>query len=213
VTTPTLSPLATVLLEREAADVLRYHTQRTLRQQSIGAHSFGVMQLVLAADPECRKEVLVAAMRHDYAELSTGDVPAPAKRASAALQGALDDLERAHPHLAPHPGPFTSRELRILKWADTMELVLWCIEGFHYSKQINQLISTGCIAHQALRTVTQKRPQAALPGMASSTVPTLSATTAVTAAVGALLGTTASSLAGPLAATYGLYRAWRWFRD
>ncbi|MFQ2565438.1 lecithin retinol acyltransferase family protein [Aeromonas caviae] len=43
--------------------------------------------------------------------------------------------------------------------------VLWCIEGFHYSKQINQLISTGCIAHQALRTVTQKRPQAALPGM------------------------------------------------
>ena len=91
--------------------------------------------------------------------------------------------------------------------------VLWCIEGFHYSKQINQLISTGCIAHQALRTVTQKRPQAALPGMASSTVSTLSATTAVTAAVGALLGTTASSLAGPLAATYGLYRAWRWFRD
>lgn len=87
------------------------------------------------------------------------------------------------------------------------------IEGFHYSKQINQLISTGCIAHQALRTVTQKRPQAALPGMASSTVSTLSATTAVTAAVGALLGTTASSLAGPLAATYGLYRAWRWFRD
>ncbi|MBS4710303.1 lecithin retinol acyltransferase family protein, partial [Aeromonas caviae] len=91
--------------------------------------------------------------------------------------------------------------------------VLWCIEGFHYSKQINQLISTGCIAHQALRTVTQKRPQAALSGIASSTVPTLSATTAVTAAVGALLGTTASSLAGPLAATYGLYRAWRWFRD
>ena len=91
--------------------------------------------------------------------------------------------------------------------------VLWCIEGFHYSKQINQLISTGCIAHQALRTVTQKPPQAALSGMTSSTVPTPSATTAVTAAVGALLGTTATSLAGPLAATYGLYRAWRWFRD
>lgn len=127
-TTPALSPLAAVLLEREAADVLRYHTQRTLRQQSIGAHSFGVMQLVLAADPDCRKEVLLAVMRHDYAELATGDVPAPAKRASAALQGALDDLERAHPHLGPHPGPFTSEELRLMKWADTMELVLWCLE-------------------------------------------------------------------------------------
>jgi hypothetical protein len=34
-----------------------------------------------------------------------------------------------------------------------------------------------------------------------------------TAAVGLLLGITATSLADPLAATYGLYRAWRWFRD
>lgn len=141
-TAPALSPLDTVLLEREAADVLRYHTQRTLRQQSIGAHSFGVMQLVLAADPECRKEVLVAAMRHDYAELSTGDVPAPAKRASAALQGALDDLERAHPHLAPHPGPFTSRELRILKWADTMELVLWCLEEHEMGNTLVDKVAT-----------------------------------------------------------------------
>ena len=141
-TTPTLSPLDTVLLEREAADVLRYHTLRTLRQQSIGAHSFGVMQLVLAADPGCRKEVLVAAMRHDYSELFTGDVPAPAKRASAALQGALDDLERAQPHLAPHPGPFTSKELRLLKWADTMELVLWCLEEHEMGNTLVDRIAT-----------------------------------------------------------------------
>jgi hypothetical protein len=61
--------------------------------------------------------------------------------------------------------------------------------------------------------VAQKFPQAALSGMASSTALNPSATTAVTAAVGVLLGTSATSLAAPLAATYGLYRAWRWFRD
>ena len=91
--------------------------------------------------------------------------------------------------------------------------VRWCIEGFHYSKQINQLIATGCITHQALHSVARQPTLAALPCMATSTALNPSATTAVTAAVGALLGTTASSLAGPLAATYGLYRAWRWFRD
>ena len=91
--------------------------------------------------------------------------------------------------------------------------VLWYIEGFHCSKQINQLIGTGCIAHQALRTVAHQPTQAALSDMATSTALNPSATTAVTAAVGALLGSSATSLAAPLAATYGLYRAWRWFRD
>ncbi|MCE9924537.1 lecithin retinol acyltransferase family protein [Aeromonas rivipollensis] len=91
--------------------------------------------------------------------------------------------------------------------------VLWCIEGFHYSKQINQLIATGCIAHQALRSVARQPTLAALPSMATSTVLNPSATTAVTAAVSALLGSSATSLAAPLAATYGLYRAWRWLRD
>ncbi|MBQ4677732.1 lecithin retinol acyltransferase family protein [Aeromonas hydrophila] len=91
--------------------------------------------------------------------------------------------------------------------------VLWCIEGFHYSKQVNQLITTGYIAHQALRTVAQQSTQVALPGMATNTALNPSVTTAVTAAAGALLGSSATSLAAPLAATYGLYRAWRWFRD
>ncbi|HHO2160781.1 TPA: hypothetical protein ACRTNB_003015, partial [Aeromonas hydrophila] len=91
--------------------------------------------------------------------------------------------------------------------------VLWCIEGFHYSKQINQLIATGCIAHQALRTVARQPTLTALPGMATNTVLTPSATTAVTTAVGTLLGSSATSLAAPLAATYGLYRVWRWLRD
>ena len=87
--------------------------------------------------------------------------------------------------------------------------VLWCIEGFHYSKQINQLITTGFIAHQALRTVGNRSSYATLSEITSGTLQRQPAT----AAVGALLGITATSLADPLAATYSLYRAWRWFRD
>lgn len=91
--------------------------------------------------------------------------------------------------------------------------VIWCIEGFHYSKQIDQLVTTGYIAHQALHTMTHQSPHVTPPGMATSLVLNQPATSAVTAAVGALMGTTATSLAASLAATYGLYCAWRWFRD
>ncbi|MFQ2779308.1 lecithin retinol acyltransferase family protein [Aeromonas caviae] len=93
------------------------------------------------------------------------------------------------------------------------QFVLWCIEGFHYSKQIDQLVTTVCIAHQALHTNTHQPPHVTPPGMATSLVLNQPATSVVTAAVGALMGTSAISLAAPLAATYGLYRAWCWLRD
>ncbi|HHQ4692209.1 MULTISPECIES: lecithin retinol acyltransferase family protein [Aeromonas] len=91
--------------------------------------------------------------------------------------------------------------------------VLWCIEGFHYSQQINQLIATGCIAHQALRSVANQPTTSALAGLATSTMLSTSTRTVLAATAGSLLSTTAAPITLSLAATYGLYRAWRWFRD
>ncbi|MFM5781513.1 lecithin retinol acyltransferase family protein [Aeromonas caviae] len=91
--------------------------------------------------------------------------------------------------------------------------VLWCIEGFHYSKQINQLIATGWIAHQARRTVARQPVSSALAGAATSSTLSASSSTVATAVAGSLLGTTAAPITLSLVATYGLYRAWRWFRD
>ncbi|MGR1254947.1 lecithin retinol acyltransferase family protein [Aeromonas veronii] len=91
--------------------------------------------------------------------------------------------------------------------------VLWCIEGFHYSKQINQLIATGWVAHQALRTVASQPTTSALAGLATSTMLSTSTRTVLAATAGSLLSTTAVPITLSLAATYGLYRAWRWFRD
>lgn len=91
--------------------------------------------------------------------------------------------------------------------------VLWCIEGFHYSKQINQLIATGWVAHQALRTVASQPTTSALAGLTTSTMLSTSTRTVLAATAGSLLGTTAAPITLSLVATYGLYRAWRWFRD
>ncbi|UNP89284.1 lecithin retinol acyltransferase family protein [Aeromonas encheleia] len=94
--------------------------------------------------------------------------------------------------------------------------VLWCIAGFHYSRQINQLITTGWIAHQAIRSVASQPTISvplALSGLATSTVLSTPTGTVVAAAAGSLLSTTAAPITLSLAATYGLYRAWRWLRD
>ncbi|ENC9558504.1 lecithin retinol acyltransferase family protein [Aeromonas hydrophila] len=91
--------------------------------------------------------------------------------------------------------------------------VLWCIQGFHYSKQINQLIATGWMAHQALRTVARQPTASMVSVAATSSVLSTSTTTVAAATVGSLLSTSAVPITLSLVATYGLYRAWRWFRD
>ena len=116
-----------LLVLRDAAATERYHTKRTLRKQDLASHSFGVMQLLNHIWPECRKNLLLAGMFHDLPEYVTGDVPAPAKRNCPELATVLEEMEKG---TAPLYQDFnlTVAEEMALKWADTMELVLWCHE-------------------------------------------------------------------------------------
>jgi 5'-deoxynucleotidase YfbR-like HD superfamily hydrolase len=117
----------TVKLFRDASDVQRYHTHRTIRQQTVGQHSFGLMVLVRLLVPQARKEVFLAAMHHDLPEFMTGDIPAPIKREHPTLSVLMGEIEA---ELAPlyHDFGLTPGEERLLKWCDYMELVLWCVE-------------------------------------------------------------------------------------
>lgn len=114
-------------LYRDAGDVKRYHTKRTIREQTVGQHTFGILMLLRQVSPDCSKALLFTAMHHDLAELFTGDIPAPMKRANAQLSILLDEVECC---LAPLYKDFgiNAEEARLLKWADRMELVLWCLE-------------------------------------------------------------------------------------
>lgn len=114
-------------LLRDAAAVQRFHTNRKLRQQNLAEHSFGVMQLIRYIWPEARREVYLAAMHHDLPEFITGDIPAPIKRRMPTLAVALEQAERGAAPLYQDFG-LTPTEEAVLKWCDTMELVLWCLE-------------------------------------------------------------------------------------
>ena len=124
--------LQAVLHQRDAAAVKRFHVKRTLRQQTVGEHTFGVLMLLRMVLPGGANGddlilFMVATMHHDLPELVTGDIPAPVKRRAPALAAELDKLERTAEDLYVDIR-LDPAEKTMLKWADTMELVLWCME-------------------------------------------------------------------------------------
>lgn len=122
-----MTPITENTLYRDAADVVRYHTKRTIRQQTVGHHSFNMLMLVQQVVPGCRKEVLLAIMHHDLPELKTGDIPGPIKRHHPQLGPLLDEIESGLAPLFKDCG-LTHEEEALVKWADRMEGCLWCLE-------------------------------------------------------------------------------------
>lgn len=120
----------------------RYHTEETIAPQSVGEHSCGVAMLIHLMAPNCSKELILAALTHDLAEHVVGDVPAPAKRANAVVKEAFDDLEESLLNTMGlnYAVVLTTEERRLLKIADIMDGMLYCInERSKGNKLINHV--------------------------------------------------------------------------
>lgn len=63
---------------REAADVQRLHTKRTIGEYSNGYHTFGMLALLRLLYPDAPKELIWAIVEHDLPERLIGDIPSPA---------------------------------------------------------------------------------------------------------------------------------------
>lgn len=129
-----MKALVEATLYRDAGAVKRYHVKRTHRTQSVAEHTFGMLMLVKQVTRgrgefglQARAVLYEAILHHDLPELMTGDVPAPIKRAHPELGPLMDSIEQ---ELYPLYQEFdlTTEEGALLKWADRMELVLWCLE-------------------------------------------------------------------------------------
>lgn len=113
---------------RRAAQVKRYHTEVTIKEQNVGEHSFHVAWLCyVLTKGQPMSALLLHALAHDAAEHATGDIPSPTKRALGiradvdAFESALmNDAGLALPHLDDHNG-------HILKLADSLDGVLYCL--------------------------------------------------------------------------------------
>lgn len=114
---------------RRGNSTLRYHTTGRIRPETVGQHSANVAALCYRLYPECSRDLLLAALSHDWAEAYTGDVPAPAKWDSPALKSALEVAEQEYCEVNGINLPLHSEyELLILKLADIMDLVMSSME-------------------------------------------------------------------------------------
>lgn len=110
---------------RKAKLVRRFHTCERIREETVGHHSANVAVLVKWLDPEATADMLLYALMHDWPEVYTGDVPAPAKWNHPVLADALVQAEQMHwAKLGIHPPTLTEAQHLIVKVADMLDLVL-----------------------------------------------------------------------------------------
>src|SRR5574337_169888 len=119
-------PLLTFV--RRAGQVRRYHTEVTIKDQSVGEHSFNVAWLChLLTKQRPMSALLLHALAHDAAKPATGDIPAPTKR-SLKIRDTVDALEN---EIMGKAGldlpPLDDHNAHILKLADALDGVLWCL--------------------------------------------------------------------------------------
>lgn len=115
---------------RNALLVRRYHQHPTHEIDTVGKHSAGVALFAQMIDPQCSKEVLLAALVHDLGEFITGDIPAPSKRnMSRDMRDVLDDMELEAIEEAGFDTELLSDdEVRLLKICDYCDGLSFCIE-------------------------------------------------------------------------------------
>lgn len=107
-----------------AGAVKRWHTVRTIQDQTVADHSWGVISILLQiCEPSV--QLLHVAAFHDMAEASSGDIPAPIKWAYPKLGAALDEVEKDFNETHRLDMELNAYEHQLLKWADMMELVMF----------------------------------------------------------------------------------------
>lgn len=107
------------------AEVTRYHTVKTIVEETVGHHSQMVALLCWLVDPNCSRNLLVAALAHDLAEHVLGDIPAPSKREFGIGEqvNALEDRLLDNAGLAVR---LDLEEKRLLKFADNLQGLIKC---------------------------------------------------------------------------------------
>lgn len=120
--------MSTYSVIRAGGNVKRFHTVQIIGEQTVAAHSFNVAMLCKTIKPDCSADLILAALLHDVPECETGDIPATAKWANPDLEKELRRVERSFERLHGFNIELTREEEEVLKIADMIELVYFCVE-------------------------------------------------------------------------------------
>lgn len=110
----------------DSGRVRRWHTHPHIAPQNVADHSWGVVAILYLICAHPSRVLIKAAVFHDIAEIHTGDVPSGAKWAFPELKKVSDDCEKVVQDKFNLVPELEEDEMRLLKWADLMELALYC---------------------------------------------------------------------------------------
>jgi 5'-deoxynucleotidase YfbR-like HD superfamily hydrolase len=111
-------------LIRDGGNVKRYHTMQMIGEQTVAAHTFGVIAVILELWPDASGDLIRAAMHHDVVETLTGDTPAHAKWAFPELGRVIHAVEGLLHIQYGLNVPLNSVDVLRLKLADLAELCI-----------------------------------------------------------------------------------------
>ena len=128
----------------DAQFINRYHTVPLggLRQ-TVGAHSYAVVVLLDQLWDNCSKILLLSALYHDVPEIVLGDIPATAKWSYPDVQKVFKKAEQKVMKDLDIDFVLTDRELKRLKMADMLELVMYCHKLNDSNPRMKLIMQTG----------------------------------------------------------------------
>ena len=108
-------------------EVKRYHTMKTIGEQTVAEHSWGVATILNWLKPDISKIALLKALTHDVAEKRTGDMPAPTKWNNPELARELSIVEKGIEKELGVDYDVSPEEKEFFKQSDLFELLLYCV--------------------------------------------------------------------------------------
>ena len=112
-----------------AGMIRRFHTMPLIGEQTVGHHTYNVVQILRHITNDMLSiNLLKAALDHDVMEYFTGDVPHPTKQAFPNIAEALQAVEKTMSNELNIDYELEEDEVNLLKWADMMEAGMF---GYH----------------------------------------------------------------------------------
>lgn len=110
-----------------SGDVVRFHAVPGVDKQKNSEHQWGVALIVATIKPDCSKELILAALTHDSAEIVTGDIPFTVKKARPDIKPLLKTMENSFERENGIEFTLSQEEESVLKIADTLEGMNYCL--------------------------------------------------------------------------------------
>jgi len=150
-----MSVLEHIQLTRRGGAVKRFHTVPFIGEQTVAAHTFGVLNIVMRLADSWSPDLVRAVLWHDLSECELGDIPAQAKWKHGNLHAALEANFNYHHQLLTNP--LTAIESKLIKFADRMELLLTAIEQARLGNQGAEVIIDRVCEHLGPKIMAQPK--------------------------------------------------------